>query len=126
MTRMRLRWSDGSVQGVLYDTPTARQLEEHLPCSGEAIQWGKEVYFHLALAAETEPDARQVVEPGTICYWPDGKALAVGYGPTPISEGQECRLISPCNILGKVEDDPAALDSIQPGDTLYAEFVDKQ
>ncbi len=122
MSRIRLRWSNGSLEGVLYDTPTVKKLVEMMPCSGEANKWGKEVYFRVALDAGTESDAQQVVEPGTICYWPDGKALAVGYGPTPISEGDECRLISPCNVLGRLEGDLEELDNIEDGDTMYAEL----
>ena len=119
--RIRVRWDQGEVVGVLEDTPTARKVYEALPCSCQAHTWGQEVYFELPVQAELEDGAQQVVDPGTICFWVEGAALALPFGPTPISQGAECRLVTACNVLGKLEGDPAALGSVRDGDAIHVE-----
>ena len=65
-----------------------------------------------------EEDAADVVEPGTVCFWCGGNVLALPYGPTPISAGSECRLVEPCNILGRIDGDPRLLAAIGAGDAI--------
>jgi hypothetical protein len=120
---IRVSWSTGELQARLYDTPTAARLIAALPCESQANTWGEEVYFEVAVNAELEPDARQVVDPGTVCFWVDGRALALPYGPTPISQGSECRLVSAVNILGKFEGDAHTLSTIRAGESIRVELV---
>src|SRR5437870_3636027 len=100
--RIRISWNMDEVIGVMRETPTTHSLQKVLPCSSTANTWGEEVYFRIPLEAELESDAKQVVEPGTICFWVEGRSLAIPFGPTPISRGSECRLVTKVNLLGKV------------------------
>jgi hypothetical protein len=104
---------------VLDDTPTTRALLEALPFESQAKTWGEEVYFEAPVRADLEPDARQVVEPGTACFWVEGSSVALPYGRTPVS-GKDGRpkLVSKCNVLGKVLGDPGLLCEIRAGDKI--------
>ncbi len=84
-----------------------------------------EVYFDTGITVSRETDAREVVEPGTVAFWTDGDALALPYGPTPVSRGDECRPASPCNILGQVDGDAQILASVRDGDPVRVESVDE-
>lgn len=37
-----------------------------------------------------------------VAYWPEGNALCLFYGPTPISKDEQILAYSPVNIVGKI------------------------
>ena len=123
MARVRVAWQGGEVTAHLRDTPTAGQLLAALPCQATANTWGEEVYFEVPVKAALEPDAQQVVDPGTVCFWVQGGSLALPFGPTPASVGDECRLVTPCNVLGKIEGDPRQLKKVKQGAAVRVELV---
>jgi len=118
MPQITITWPAGSIRAELRDTPTARQLLENLPLSRPANVWGDEVYFSLPFSAKAEADATSVVDKGAVCFWLGGDALALLFGPTPVSKGDECRLISPANVVGQMTGDPTVLRSVRDGDTV--------
>ncbi|MFC5214038.1 cyclophilin-like fold protein [Streptomyces coerulescens] len=122
--QIRISWPSGHLTATLDDTATSQALSKALPLSSTARTWGEEVYFDTGVSVSRETDARQVVEPGTVAFWTDGDALALPYGPTPISRGAECRLASPCNILGRLDGDARLLATVRDGDPVRVELVD--
>ena len=115
MTRIRFDFGTLTLDAELLDTPTARAVAAALPVSSSALTWGEEVYFEVPVKVAREKDARAVVTPGEIAYWPDGHCIALGFGRTPISEGDETRLASPCNIFARALGDVKALAKVRVG-----------
>ena len=119
--RIKISWKAGDISAILNNTPTTEALIKSLPIESYANTWGDEVYFSVPVSVPLEKDAKQVVDPGAICFWVEGTSLALPFGPTPISEDNECRLATACNILGKIEKEPRILSSIQSGDQIKIE-----
>ena len=116
--RIRIAWPKGSLSATLDDTPTARALVAALPLTARAQTWGEEVYFEIPVEATLERGAKQIVPAGTVCFWVEGSSLALPWGRTPISEGREPKLVSPCNVLGRIDGEPRDFASVKSGDTM--------
>jgi uncharacterized protein len=124
MTRIRFDFGDLTLDAELLDTATAQAIAAALPISSSALTWGEEVYFEIPVRAAREKDARAVVTPGEIAYWPDGHAIALGFGRTPISRGNETRLASPCNIFARALGNVKALAKVRAGAKINVTRID--
>ena len=91
---------------------------DSLPIESTVNTWGEEIYFETPVFSSLEDNAKQVVDPGTICFWVEGNSIAIPFGRTPISVGDECRLATAVNILGMCDTDPRVLESVRDGDTI--------
>jgi uncharacterized protein len=114
---VRIRFDFGalSLEADLLDTPTAQAVAAALPVTSSVLTWGEEVYFEIPVKIAREAAARAVVVPGEIAYWPDGNCIAIGFGRTPISQGDETRLASPCNVFAKALSDVKVLAAVKAG-----------
>ena len=121
----RMRISDGvtAVVAVLNSSDTATAVWDALPFSGRAQRWGDEIYFAIPVSAHLAPDASDVVDVGAVAFWPPGNAMCLFWGPTPASNGDECRAASPVSVIGSIEADPGVLAKMRPGAELKIERV---
>ncbi len=124
MARIRFDFGTLTLDAELFDTPTAKAIAAKLPVASSALTWGEEVYFEVPIRVAREKDARAVVTPGEIAYWPDGPAIAIGFGRTPISTGDETRLASPCNIFATALGDVKALAAVRAGTRVKVTTMD--
>lgn len=115
MARIRFDFGTLTLDAELLDTPTAKAIAAALPISSSALTWGEEVYLDVPVEVKREGNARAVVTPGEIAYWPEGPAIALGFGRTPISQGDETRLASPCNVFARALGDVKTLGKVKAG-----------
>jgi hypothetical protein len=115
MPRIRFEFVALTLDADLLDTPTAKAILAALPIASSALTWGEEVYFEVPVQVAREKMARAIVMPGEIAYWPDGPAIAIGFGRTPISQGDEIRLASPCNVFARAVGDVKTLAAVKAG-----------
>lgn len=113
MPRIQVTFSRLTVAVELDDSRTAKLLYQALPFESVAKRWGDEVYFETPVAAGEEAP-QDDVPPGTVAYWPAGKALCLFFGQRPYS---------PVNVVGKFEGQPAALASVADGEAVRVEAL---
>jgi uncharacterized protein len=124
MTRIRFDFGSFSLDAALLETPTATAIEAALPIAASVLTWGEEIYFEVPVRVEREHNARAIVTPGEIAYWPDGPAIAIGFGRTPVSKSGETRLAAPCNVFATTTGDVKRLASIKAGAKVMVTKLD--
>ncbi len=124
MRRVRFVFDGAELAAELLDTATADAIWEALPVDSSVSTWGDEVYFDCGVSVGEEDDARALVTAGEIAYWPPGDAIAIGFGPTPISSGDEIRLASPANIWANAVGDVTMLKAVRAGSRVRVERAD--
>lgn len=124
MRTLTIAVGDIHIRVELRATPTADALWRAAPFEARARTWGEEVYFETPVSVRREPDARDVVEAGEIAFWVEGDAIAIGFGPTPVSRGDEIRLAAPVNIWGRALDDVRALKKVRDGAKIAVKKIE--
>jgi hypothetical protein len=89
----------------LFETATAKSVADALPIEAKPNEGGDEFYFEIPVKMPPDETATTKVSVGDIGYWPPGNALAIFFGPTPMSKGAEPVPASEVNIVGKITGD---------------------
>ena len=122
----KIKITSGPVElvAMLLDTPTASAIYDKLPIESRAQTWGEEVYFEVPVQTARETNAKDVVEAGEIAFWVEGSCVAIGFGRTPISLGNEIRLAAKTNIWAITRDDVTKLATVRPGQKITIDKLD--
>ena len=123
MCKIKLILGAVELTAELLDTLTADAIYRYLPLHSRAHTWGEEVYFPVPVQVELEADARDIVQPGELAFWVEGHAIAIGFGRTPISRGDEIRLAARTNIWARTSDDVKQLGRVRDGDPIMVESL---
>ncbi|MFB6167732.1 MAG: cyclophilin-like family protein [Haloferacaceae archaeon] len=115
MSDLRLTVGDVELEASWTDeNPETRDaIAAALPLGGEASKWGDELYVRVPIDVPAE-EAREVVDPGAVAYWPRGNALCLFWGPTPASTDGRPRAASPVNVVATAAD-VTPLESVRGG-----------
>ncbi len=120
-TGIRIRIGNVSLEGQLADTPAAAEIARRLPIEAAPREWGDEFYFEIPVDLPSDETATTAVDVGDIGYWPPGRALAIFFGPTPMSSGNRPVPASAVNLVGRVTGDAALLRQAKGADRIRLE-----
>ena len=115
MARIRFDFGTLTLDAELLDTPTAKAIAAALPITSSALTWGEEVYFDVPVEVKREAKCARRGHTRRSRLLAGGPAIALGFGRTPISQGNETRLASPCNIFAKALGDVKTLGKVKAG-----------
>jgi hypothetical protein len=81
---------------------TAKLILDNLPIEVNINKWGEELYTDKTLITAEKENAKREVSMLDVAFWPEGKALCLFYGPTPISKDGKIMPYSPVNVVGRI------------------------
>ena len=120
-TQIRITVNNVIVRAELFDTACAKAIVERLPIEARPDEWGDEFYFEIPVTVSLDETATTKVKVGDIGYWPPGRAMAIFFGPTPMSTGSDPVPASAVNLVGKVTDDATLLKKAKPAAAIRIE-----
>lgn len=91
---------------------TVQAILAGLPIEVNINRWGDELFTEKTHVEEKEENGKRQVNLFDFAYWPEGNALCLFYGPTPISEEGKILAYSPVNIVGRIIPDINEKESI--------------
>lgn len=112
-----------TLNAELFDSACAKQIIDSLPIETRPDEWGDEFYFTIPVKSALDDTATTKVKIGNIGYWPPGKALAIFFGPTPMSTGNDPVPASEVNIVGRIIDDATILKKEKGASRIRIELL---
>jgi hypothetical protein len=112
-TKITISIGEVTAYAELSDTACARAIAKSLPIEARPNTWGDEFYFTIPVSMPLDETATTKVAIGDIGFWPPGNALAIFFGPTPISNGPDPVPASEVNMVGKIQGDATVLRKVK-------------
>ena len=108
-TPIRIIVGKVAVKAELGDTSLAENIAGKLPIETRPNEWGDEFYFGIPVRFGLDETATTKVRVGDIGYWPPGNAMAIFFGPTPMSSGADPVPASDVCLIGRITEDATLL-----------------
>ncbi len=124
----RIKITIGGIQ-VLADLKpnrTAQAIVEALPISAPVNQWGDEFYCKVPGVKDFRETAKNQVKVGDVAFWGMGEMLAVFFGRTPMSLGEDPVPADRVNVIGKIEGDAKILQQAVGATTIHVELLSEE
>jgi len=112
-----------TVEAEFADTACAKAILEKLPLEASPTTWGDEFYFEIPVGSSLDKTATRTVRIGDIGYWPPGNALAIFFGPTPLSRGGDPVPASEVNLVGRIMGDATVLRKVKGASRIRLEKI---
>ena len=110
-----------TVSAELADTALARTIAAKLPIETTPNEWGDEFYFSIPVRSGLDETATAKLRIGDIGYWPPGTAMAIFFGPTPMSSGRDPVPASDVCLIGRITGDATLLRQASGARTIRIE-----
>jgi hypothetical protein len=109
----------------LNDSKTSQEIIKKLPIVSHLNIWGNEIYFQIPVYFELE-NGIEILDTGSVAYWPPGNAFCIFFGKTPASTGDKPQAASPVTVIGKIIDNKSLPDlkKISDGDIIELRIVE--
>ncbi len=108
-TPIKITAGSVSLTAELDDTALAKAVAAKLPIETTPNEWGDEFYFEIPVRSGLDETATKKVKVGDIGFWPPGNAMAIFFGPTPMSSGADPVPASAVCLIGRITGDATLL-----------------
>jgi hypothetical protein len=121
----RIKITIGGIQLLadLKPNRTAQAIVDALPISAPVNQWGEEFYCKVAGVKDYRETAKNQVKVGDVAFWGMGEMLAVFFGRTPMSLGEDPVPADRVNVIGKIQGDAKMLQQAVGATTMQVELL---
>ncbi|MDH5667372.1 MAG: cyclophilin-like fold protein [Nitrospira sp.] len=119
--RIRITIGPVRLDAELKATKTANQVYAALPIQASVNTWGEEFYFKLPGVTDHRETATNRVQIGDVAYWGPGQVLAIFFGKTPMSIGDDPVPADRVNVVGRILGDATQLRRVMDVPTITVE-----
>ena len=112
-----------AVVAELKPNRTAQAIIDALPIEAPVNQWGEEFYCNVPGVKDHRETAKNQVKVGDVAFWGMGQMLAVFFGRTPMSLGEDPVPADRVNVIGKVDGDVKVLQQAVGATTMRVELL---
>lgn len=124
--RIKISMGGISIEAELKPTRTANGIYDSLPVEAAVNQWGEEYYCNIPGVKDHRETATTNVKVGDVAFWGLGSMLAVFFGRTPMSIGEDPVPADRVNVIGRVIGDPLVLRQAAGATMMKVEKVSKR
>lgn len=119
--RIKISIGGITVEAELKPTRTANGIYDALPIEASLNQWGEEFYCNIPGVKDHRETATTNVKVGDVGFWGLGGMLAVFFGRTPMSIGEDPVPADRVNVVGRLVDDPLVLRQVSGATMMRVE-----